>query len=1016
MILSRHRLALLLILAAPAASPAQDAAEVPKRPADAKPSWIWLGEKAGDNQTVYFRKEIRLDRRITGAKLYAACDNVMSLLIDGKPVAEGQDWGAPVFRDVTDAFRGRSGGGGRHVLAARCRNEGGPAGLLVRLVFESRGAGPVAVVTDGSWRASERAGEGWSGVDFDDKSWARATVVGELGGPPWTSVTEAALAAAARQREPSATPPDRLKVAKGFRVELLYTVPRESQGSWVSMAVDPKGRLVVSDQYGKLYRVTPPPIGGQAEAIRVEPIDVEIGEAQGMTWAFDSLYVVVNRGEKYASGLYRVRDTDGDDRLDKVERLRPLNGGGEHGPHAVIPGPDGKSLYVVAGNATQLTDLNGSLVPRLWDEDQVLPYMPDGRGFMRDERAPGGCIYRLDPDGRRWVLVSMGYRNPYDLAFNRRGDLFTYDSDMEWDMNTPWYRPTRVCQAASGSDFGYRNGSGKWPPYYPDSLPPVVDIGPGSPTGITFGYGAKFPAKYQEALFLCDWSYGKLYAVHLAPASSTYKGVVEEFISGTPLPLTDIAVNPKDGALYFAIGGRRTHSGLYRVTYTGEESTEASAGDDSGEEARTLRRKLEAFHGRKDPGAVEAAWPYLGHADRFIRYAARVAIEHQDAKSWQDRALAEKEPQAALTALLALARAGDKGLQPRLLDALDRLDWERLSTAQKLALLRVYGLAFIRMGAPDAATAARVVGRFDPLFPAGGRELNSELCKLLVSLQAPGAAAKGMALLARAPTQEEQMDYATSLRKLRAGWTPALREAYFSWFPRAAHYKGGASFEGFLREIRADAVATLSPSEKAALKPLLEAPISQRTAPVAVAPRPFVKEWTVDELAPLVGRGLAGRDFDRGRSLFAAASCFACHRFANEGGSTGPDLTGVAGRFSPRDLLESIVLPSKVISDQYAAVNVETADGRVVTGRVVNLHGDTMSINTNMLDPDAIANIDRRRIERMEPSPVSMMPQGLLNTLKQDEVLDLLAYLLSGGDREHEAFRPRGAPPRGGRD
>ena len=83
---------------------------------------------------------------------------------------------------------------------------------------------------------------------------------------------------------------------------------------------------------------------------------------------------------------------------------------------------------------------------------------------------------------------------------------------MEYDFNTPWYRPTRVCHVVSGAEFGWRNGAGKRPEWYPDNLPPVVNIGPGSPTGMIFGYGAKFPAKYQKALFILDWSWGKLYA------------------------------------------------------------------------------------------------------------------------------------------------------------------------------------------------------------------------------------------------------------------------------------------------------------------------------------------------------------------------------------------------------------------------------------------------------------------------------------------------------------------------
>jgi putative heme-binding domain-containing protein len=973
-----------------------------------KPHWIWLGKSPGEQQTIYLRKEVQVPEGSSRISLVASCDNAAAIFIDGKKILETDDWQSPIYKEITSAFvnpKGPAIKAGRHILAAQCRNQGGPAGFAARVMIEGRRGSTLTVVSDSTWRATDKLSTGWTDPEFNDQTWPTATELGPLGSGPWASVTEATFTAASQRSAPSATPGDKFKVANGFRVDLLYTVPKDEQGSWVNMTVDPKGRLIVSDQYGKLYRVILPSLGGIPKNIQVEPISVDIGEAQGLLWAFDSLYVVVNRGRKYPSGLYRVSDTDGDDRLDKVETLRLLNGAGEHGPHAVVLSPDGKSLYVVAGNATRLTELSGSLVPRIYDEDQILPYLPDGRGFMRDERAPGGCIYRVDPQGKQWELVSMGYRNPYDLAFNKNGDLFTYDSDMEWDINTPWYRPTRVCLAASGSDLGYRNGSGKWPTYYPDSLPPVLNIGPGSPTGVAFGYGAKFPSKYQEALYLCDWSYGKLYAAHLTPDSSSYKAEVEEFVSGQPLPLTDVVVNPVDQAMYFTTGGRQTLSGLYRVTYVGSESTEPYFGDRGGEALRAIRRNLEAFHGRKDASAVEAAWPYLGHSDRFIRFAARVAIEHQDPTTWQERALEEKDPQASLTALLALARAGDKSFQFRLIEALNRLTWESLSVPQQLELLRAYELALIRMGQPDESTISRLIARFDAVYPSKVRELNAELSKILVKLQSPSVAAKTIALLGQAPTQEEQLDYASSLRRLRAGWTPELHKAYFSWFSKGARYRGGASFTGFLREIRDEAITSLSEAEKLDLKPLLQTSLEPSSAPAAAPPRPFVTAWTVDELAPLVERGLAHRDFDRGRSLFAAASCFACHRFNNEGGTVGPDLTGAAGRFSPRDLLESIVLPSKSISDQYQAVIIATTDGRVVTGRVVNLHGDTMHINTNMLDPSTQTNVNQRQVEVIKPSPVSMMPEGLLNTLNREEVLDLVAYLLSGGNREHASFR-----------
>jgi putative heme-binding domain-containing protein len=796
------------------------------------------------------------------------------------------------------------------------------------------------------------------------------------------------------------------------------------------MAVDPKGRLIVSDQYGKLYRVTPPPIGARAEAIHVEPIELAIGEAHGLLWAFDSLYVVVNHGRRFDSGLYRVRDTNGDDRLDAVELLRRLNGGGEHGPHGVVLAPDGKSLYVVAGNATHVTALDGSLVPRVWGEDNLLPRMVDGGGFMTSEKAPGGHICRVSPDGKHWELVAIGFRNPFDLAFNRQGELFTYDSDMEWDINMPWYRPTRVLHVTSGSEFGYRNGAGKWPAYCIDNLPPVVNVGPGSPTGMAFGYGARFPARYQKALYLCDWSYGKLYALHLRPEGSTYAGELEEFVAGTPLALTDVVINPTDGAMYFTVGGRNTQSGFYRVTYRGDERTAPAASVEGREAAlaRDTRHQLERFHATKNPRAVKAGWPYLDHADRFIRWAARVAVESQDPALWSERALAASpSPKAALNALLALVHVSardpahrqkgdtppDPALRQRILEALDRIGWDTLDHAQQLDLLRVYQVLLNRFGRPDDAACSRLIGRLDPHYPAQSRELNAELCQLLVYLGAPDAAAKTVALLERALTQEEQIEYGRALRVLKTGWTPALREAYFSWLQKARQFKGGNSLFGFMANIRRDALANVPEADKARLREILYAKPDATVATSPVRDRPFVKNWTLDELVLLVESGLKQRDFDRGRMLFAATRCFACHRYNDEGGGLGPDLSGIAGRFNVRDLLESIVLPSKTISDQYEAVTIATTSGRVVTGRIVNLQSDRLTINTDMLDPNQTTGIRRGDIDAMKASPVSMMPEGLLNTLDQGEILDLMAYLLSRGDRENPMYR-RSDLPAGG--
>ena len=815
-----------------------------------------------------------------------------------------------------------------------------------------------------------------------------------------------------------ATPAASLTVAKDFKVELIHNVPKSEEGSWVAMTPDPKGRLLVSDQYGGLFRITPPPVGSTAAA-KVEKLSINVGQAQGLLCAFDSLYVMVANEAFEGRGLYRVRDTDGDDQYDESKLLRKLEGGGEHGPHAILPSPDGKTLTIIVGNQTKLTDIDSSRVPLNWSEDHLLPRLWDGNGFMKGVLAPGGWIAKTDPEGKTWELLATGFRNQYDAGYNLDGDLFTFDADMEWDVNTPWYRPTRVNLVASGGEFGWRSGAGKWPDYYADSLGSVIDIGPGSPTGVGFGYGAAFPAKYQQAFYISDWSYGKLYAIHLKPDGAGYTAEKEEFITGSPLPLTDIVVNPADKALYFTIGGRRTQSGLYRVTYTGKESTAQVKQNRMMRPGLGQRRELEAFHGKQDPTAVAKAWKHLGSEDRHLRYAARIALEWQPVEQWREKALNERDPETAIQAMIALARVSsldqfhrkadapkpDAALQDRILSTLDRIAWAKLSERQQLDLLRAFSLAFTRLGEPSPLWRARLVAKFDPLFPAGSRHLNAELAQMLVYLDAASAAPKLMAALKSSRIQEEQIDYARFLRVQKSGWTPELRKGYFEWFLDAASFRGGSSLRGFMRDIKNDAIAGLSPAEKESLKSVIEAQPVIKPPGAVLAGRQTVKEWTVADLAPALDKGLkGGRNFEKGRELFGAL-CSACHRYDSEGAAVGPDLTGVGGRFSPRDLLESIIEPNKEISDQYGNIVITLKNGDEVVGRIANLNGDTLNVAENMFDPGHFTNVKRSDIAKIEPSKNSPMPGGLIDVLQQDEILDLTAYLLSRGDKSNRMFR-----------
>jgi putative heme-binding domain-containing protein len=870
--------------------------------------------------------------------------------------------------------------------------------------------------------------------------------------------SRAAMGALAAPTDPSA-----LQVPPGFKVELLYTVPKEEQGSWVALAVDPKGRITAGDQYGGLYRITPPPLGTSTGAkveklaITLPPVTPPPGAesrptpkraqstdgsaspavgAHGLLYAFGSLYVMVDEVPA-KQGLWRFRDTDGDDQFDEFKYLREMRGSGEHGPHSLALSPDGKSIYFANGNHTELpTGLELSRAVR-WDEDHLLPRMWDARGHAKNKYAPGGYIGRTDPDGKSVELFALGFRNQYDLSFDQNGELFTYDSDMEWDQGTPWYMPTRINHVVDGGDYGWRSGAGRWPDYYADSLPATLNIGPGSPTGTVFGTGAKFPAKYQLALFAADWTYGTLYAVHNHPDGGTYRGEKEEFVSGKPLPLTDVVINPHDGAMYFAVGGRRTQAALYRVTYTGTASTAPAKPAPLTPEV-TLRRSLEALHAEgTGPAAIATLWPQLGHADRFVRFAARAALERQLPENWADRALKETNPRASIEALIALARVGRKHYQPRLLDALSRLDFAQQPAEFHLPLLRAWQLAFTRMGKPDAATCARLAARFDPLFPHADALVNRELVSLLVFLDSPTVVAKtvpllsvsepitinfeqlgGAQLIARndnygkvvnsvgnSRPDRQQIAYAYNLRHATAGWTPKLRVEFFSWFARTAPWKGGNSFSGFIQNIRTETLAHVTnPAERAALDALSK-PVAAAFAAGAVAAQGPGRNYTVAEATELAQGRLTGRDFAQGKGLFIGTACVVCHRFNQEGSGIGPDLTGAGNRYTVKDLLENIIEPSKVISDQYDSQQFDLADGTTLVGRVVGEENGELLIMANPFMPDEKMRVKAADVKSRKTYPISMMPPGLINSLNPEELKNLLAYLLSGGNPDDPMFR-----------
>lgn len=847
---------------------------------------------------------------------------------------------------------------------------------------------------------------------------------------------------------------DKLKLPSGFTAEHLYSSSENEQGSWVAMAFDDKGRLITADQYGALYRLEVPAIGSDSLKPTVEKLVVGtagedslgMGYAQGLLYAFNSLYVMVNHNANEdfgkSTGMYRLQDTNGDDQFDQVTLLKSLAGEpGEHGPHSMILSPDQQSIYLVAGNHTDVPEMDAYRLPKVWQQDNLLPEIRDPRGHANNREAPGGWIAKIDPEGKNWELISAGFRNGFDIAFNEAGDLFTYDSDMEWDFGMPWYRPTRICHVTSGSEFGWRTGNQKWSPNYPDNLPAILNIGQGSPTNVMFGTEGNFPEKYRQALYAFDWSFGIIYAISLEPSGATYEATAEEFISGAPLPVTDGVIGP-DGAMYFMTGGRRLESDLYRVHYTDEiegEKTVVTAEDLP--EEHQIRRQLEAYHEGPQAGAVDFAWPYLKHEDRYIQYAARIAVEHQPLNEWRDKALNEKDPRTLTQAMIALARHSDKNMLNPMIQSLMGIDYDQLSETDEQNLIRAFELILYRNGNPTGSIKNQLVDYLNPHFPAGNNNLNRAMSKVLVYLGAPEAVEKTLALLEDAEDDEsyqktftsssdlifrnpqygldiagmlasvppaQQTYYATVLGGAEEGWTDELREEYFNWIYSAFEYKGGRSYVGFIDRARKMALSHVPEARFEYYNDLsgdsLLTSSGNELAVSTIQPEGPGRRWTVEEALPLMD-SLKDRDLENGKAMFAATQCLSCHNMQGEGGIVGPDLTQLGTRFSPKDILHATINPSAEVSDQYAATNFYMKDGSSVVGRLVNEDETTYFVSQNPFAPQNLREIPKEDVVNTKISEISVMMPGMINRLNGEELKDLMAYLVSGGNPDHEAIQ-----------
>lgn len=948
----------------------------------------WMSGTGDDTKTRRLSKAFSIEGPLEGAELKLAADFcTATAAINGQPVISVEPYCPLQVVDVTRHLQR-----GRNELAVSTTPVAGPAAVAVSLTFESKDREATTIVSDDSWSGAKSRGL------VSPEQWGLGRRSAEIS--PFDNYEQWQQA-----KGENVDQGPKFWLAPGFEVTRIRQAAAD-EGSWIALAFDRQGRATISREDSGLLRMTL--AADRGTVTRVEPIKVDLPECRGLLYIGDHLYANANN----AHSMYRLR-IDEEGVVHELERLREFPGGVGHGRNDLARGPDGL-VYSIHGDAVQ--------APGQPIVDRTSPLRESRRGPPRHE----GYLVRGDRDGKRWELVCTGLRNPFGIAFNKWGDVFTYDADNEYDMGTPWYRPTRIVQLVSGADYGYREAGGRWPPEFPDHPDnglPTIDVGRGSPTAAMFGTNLDFPLPYREAMFALDWAYGRVLAVHLAPRGAGYRASLELFMQGKPLNVTDLATGP-DGAMWLITGGRKTRSALYRVARAAMPALTPAPGPhekealDFSAQQRDLRRKLEALHVGTGEADAQVAFFHLADADPLIRHAARIALEQRptkelfarhdtlpavDASGYESRPL-----RARLEFLQTIARSGDPDRAAKLVDELLELPSAELDLSSQFVIVWLHAECLSR--APEQVAQrrekiVRQVARFWPDPDASGLRvspfgnshgLRRRLIRLLAALGDPQLVDRVAKTVLSGPAQEDRLLGLLALRNTRCGWTTDTRRAYFAALRDARQFVGGEGLPGFLDRLRTDSLATLDEEERSAVEDLL-APSAVDDEPLP--PRPRVAVWTLEDLKPLADDDATPGDAKRGAAIFREALCSRCHRAGATGPAVGPDLTYVARRFDRGDILEAIVEPSRFVAENYRNLCIVTDSGQVLVGRLAtagDFRAEKLRLNVDPLRPGQVVEIDKREVEEQRLDNTSPMPQGLLDGFTRDEIADLLAFLEGG--------------------
>jgi putative heme-binding domain-containing protein len=408
-----------------------------------------------------------------------------------------------------------------------------------------------------------------------------------------------------------------------------------------------------------------------------------------------------------------------------------------------------------------------------------------------------------------------------------------------------------------------------------------------------------------------------------------------------------------------------------------------------------------------------ALFALLDSQDQFLRSAARLAIMRSAPDGWVPQVLKDdlgKRPRGALEGMLALVESPNfSAHRPEAFTRIVEYAQAASDPDQLLNAVRLAQIAQMRAGGMDGVPAEAAQGlreAFLAKFPHSDWRVNRELQVSLCGLQTPAAIEPILGYLEKTENPEEQIHTVYCLRAEKEGWTPEQRARLVKWFDKGWEIEGGVSLDGYVNDLWEATLALLTDEEKSGATKHREEFMAARQARAAelmaalesekkgqtsdLAQRNFTEIAEYLEYDPMAYKE---PNLKAGEKVFMRSRCSECHIFGSIGKGGGPDLSTASSRFSRRDMLEAIMYPSKVVSDQYRATDIEMKDGNFYTGLIMGENGRSVTVLT--LKGERM-ELKKKDIAKETPSTQSVMPEGLLETMNFGDLVNLIQFLEEG--------------------